>query len=57
MSLERAARILCWLAEECESNLTAVKGRFLPASVEVFDELVVEQAEVDPSGETAWRLG
>ena len=43
-SLEKATRILCWLSEEVEKNVDAVKKMSTIGFCETFDDLAVEQA-------------
>lgn len=43
-SLEKATRILCWLSEEVEKNVDAVKKMSTVGFCETFDDLAAEQA-------------
>jgi len=43
-TLEKAARIMCWLTEEVEKNVGAVKKNASYGFCETFDDLAVEQA-------------
>lgn len=43
-TLKKAARILCWLTEEVEKNVGAVKKDTPFGFCETFDDLAVEQA-------------
>lgn len=44
MTLEKATRILCWLAEEVEENVGAITKNAPYGFCETFDDLATEQA-------------
>jgi len=46
-TLQKSVEILCWLGEEVEKNVAAMKrGSFIPAGCTMLDDLAGEQAYI-----------